>query len=319
MGYGIHAQGVLGIAFETTPGTYVAPTKSFPIISENLQYMQNTQWRRVIRGVADNVGAVSGFYNVQGEITMELMEDALPYFLQVSRNSVAKTGAGPYTYTTTPIHIAAGAITSSGLPKNSMSITVLRNGQYHGFLGCVVTSIEFAVSNGIPTMKFGILGLDEATQSSFSPTFLATSIPFAPGQYSIEIPTSTQVFDVDNFTWTMDDNGSPQFRLSNVRKPQFIQFGQRNVSLKMDRDFVDRTELDAFKALTSNSVSIVLTKSANAKVTLKMAAAIRDDYSIDGLNDQGSLQRASVSWQGTYDTSTSKSYELIVICSENIT
>ena len=49
MAVGIGAGGYVGIAFETTYGTYVPPTKYFPIKSENLKFMQDTYWRRVVQ------------------------------------------------------------------------------------------------------------------------------------------------------------------------------------------------------------------------------------------------------------------------------
>jgi hypothetical protein len=49
MTVGIAACGSIGIALEDVPGVYAAPTKFFPVLSESLQYQQETIWRRPIR------------------------------------------------------------------------------------------------------------------------------------------------------------------------------------------------------------------------------------------------------------------------------
>jgi hypothetical protein len=136
--------------------------------------------------------------------------------------------------------------------------------------------------------------------------------------YSIQVPTATQVFDTDGFTFSYDDNAAPQNRLANYRSPAFISFGERNVKIHLDRDFIDRTEYDTFKALTASSVTVNMANGSNSAVNLKAAAAIRDNYALGGLSGQGDLIRAGVDWVGIYDANTSKSFEIQVTTTENI-
>jgi Phage tail tube protein len=313
MAVDIGATGLMGIAFETVYGTYVAPTKYFPILSESLEYKQGTSPRRDIRGTADSLGGLKGYSMVEGDIEAFLFEDMIAYMLQVSRNTVVKTGAGPnYTYTTTPLH---GARTTT---KTSMSITIVRAGVVFGYTGCLVTGFELTVENSIPQMKYTIIGSDEAVQSAPTPTW-PTTTPFVAGQWSIEVPTSTPVTDTTDVKFEVNDNGTPQNRLASSTKAAFVAFGQREVTAELTRDFDGRTEYDAFKALTGASISIVCTKGANNKVTFKLPAAYREEYTVDGLSDQGSLIMAKAKWQGAYDTATSKSYEIVILNQENIT
>src|SRR5262245_24104327 len=174
----------------------------------------------------------------------------LPYFLHVSRSSVVKSGAaGNFVYTYTPANMA----TNSGLPKNGLSITIVRAGVVFGYVGCLVTGIEFSVDGAVPIVRFTIIGLDEANQTLPTPTWQTGTgdNPYGGNQWAIEIPTASAVFDVASFTFTVNDNGEPQFRLQNSTKARFIKFGEREVSLEVTRDFDGRTEYDAFKALTS--------------------------------------------------------------------
>ena len=311
MALGTHAQGFIGIAFETTWGTWVAPTRFFPIKSESLTYQQDTQKRRLIRGIADNSGHVAGFSYVSGDIEMELLEDVLPYFLHVSRNTVVKSGTGPWTYTCTPAHW--GAQDQLPATKKGMSIAVVKNGITFGYVGCVVSGITISQDGGIPTMKISVVGKNEATQTLPVYSGISTDAPFNTGQYAIEVPTASAVLDCENFEFSVNDSAEPQHRLSTDLTPQWIKWGQREVMLQMERDFNTRTEWDAFKALTSSSVTVKMTKSASASVAIKLANAVRDSHEIDGLSDQGSATKQRMTWEGDYDTATSKSYEIIVV------
>jgi len=312
----IMATGFAGIAFETTAGTYVAPTKFFPIISESLAYTQDQNWRRPIRGLADILGVVGGPSHVEGDIEMEFLSDVAPYFLYASRNTVVKTGTAPYTYTTTPIHGALPTASAAGKP--TLSITIVRDGAAFGYTGCVVSSQVYTTDNGVLKVTYTIQGRDEATQSVPTPTF-STETPFGHGLYTVSNPTGTPVLDVDTFSLQIEDNASGETRLSSTRAPQFVRFGERSVQLTMSRDFVDRTEYDTFKAYTSRSVTILASKAASNQVTFKVAGAIKDAYAISGLATQGDLVRADITYQGVYDTATSKAYEIIVTTpTENI-
>jgi hypothetical protein len=182
----------------------------------------------------------------------------------------------------------------------------------------IVSSYVIGVDNGVATFKASLVGIDEATQAT--PTLsLVNQTPFGPGQYSIEVPTATPVSDTDTFTFEVNDNADPQFRLRAVRTPAWIKYGEREVKLTLERDFLDRTELDAFKALTATSVTVKATKGAGESVAVKLAGGVRDEYTINGLTGQGDVERATVVWQGAYDAGTSKAYEIIVTTpTENI-
>lgn len=292
----------------STSGTYTAPTKFIPFMSESLTSVQSTIWRRPIRQSADIIGAVAGNFNVEGDISIEGMEDCMLYFLFASRFSVAKTGTTNYTYTFTP--------TAAAIPNKTLSITVVRNGIVFGFTGCVVSSQTFTVEDGILMHNLSIIGRDEAVQSAPTPTW-PTTVPFGAGQYSIEIPTATPVFDTDQFELSIDDSAEPQFRLKNTgRGAQFIKYGERSVTLSFERDFESRTDFDAFKALTAQAISVVASKGVNNKVTMNIPASIKDTYEVQN-SGQGDLVRASISYNGVIDAS-GESVEIIVLSQENI-
>lgn len=289
MGVAIGASGIVGIAHEVTAGTYLAPVKFFPIISENLEYTQATVWRRPIRNSPGLVGAVPGNSEIKGTIVMELLPDVLPYFLYVSRTTVVKTGAGPYQYVFTPVAIAT--------PARTMSISVKRNAEVLGYAGCVVGGFNISVgTNGILMVTFTIVGLTEATQAALTAVW-PTSVPFGQGMYTLEIPTATQVFDVDIFDFDVQDAAAPEFRLKNTNGgPSFVIFGESVGLIKLTRDFTTRADYDTFKALTSQSLHFNATNGASAIVDLVAPVAIKDTYTV-GLANQAGLIRAQIQYQ----------------------
>jgi hypothetical protein len=290
-------------------GVYAPPTKFIPFMSESLTSTQSTIWRRPIRQSADIIGAVPGNFNVAGDISIEGMEDCVVYFLFGSRMSIAKTGASPnFIYTCTP--------TANAIPNNTLSITVVRNGIVFGFTGCVVTSQTFTQNDGIFMYNMSIIGRDEAVQSLPTATW-PTTVPFGAGQWSIEIPTATPVFDTDTFEFTIDDGADPQFRLKNTtRGADFIKYGERALTMTMERDFLDRTDFDAFKALTSQTITITASKGVNNSISMNAPAAIKDTYEVTN-SGQGDLVRASLAYNGVID-GTGKSYQITLKTQENV-
>lgn len=291
-----------------TPGVYAAPTKYVPFMSESLTSTQATIWRRPIRQSADIIGAVSGNFNVAGEISGECLEDVAVYWLGASRTSVAKSGTTNFTYTYTP--------TAAAIPPRTLSITTVRNGIVFGFTGCVVSSNTFNVSDGIMHQNVKIVGRDEAVQSLPTATW-PTTVPFGAGQYSIEIPTATPVTDTDNFEFVVDDGAEPQFRLKSTgRGAQFIKYGERKVDLTFDRDFDTRTDFDAFKALTADTITITASKGANNSLSILSPVTIKNTYEVSN-SGQGDLVRASIKYVGVID-GTGKAYQLTVKTQENV-
>lgn len=291
------------------PGVYVAPTKFFPFMSESVTMEEQTVFRRPIRQSADIIGAVAGNQNPSGDLSMEALEDVVIYWLLSSRVAALKTGTTPnFTYTITP--------TSAGLPVVTLSLTVVRNGIVFGFVGITLSSFTFTVEDGLLMFNTNIIAFDEAVQSLPAPTW-PTTVPFGAGSYSIEIPTATQVLDTDTFEWTVEDNAEAQFRLKNTgRGAQFINFGERNSTMSLERDFTSRADFDAFKAVTAQSITITASKGANNSISLLAPVAIKDSYEVSN-SGQGDLVRASIQYQNVID-GTGKSWQIVLKCQEDL-
>jgi hypothetical protein len=98
----------------------------------------------------------------------------------------------------------------------------------------------------------------------------------------------------------MNDNAEAQYRLKNTGLgAQFVKFGERSVELSMTKDFLDRTEFDAFKILTAQSVRVKASKSASQSVQITLPVAVLDTYDISGLSGQADLIMAECKYVGT--------------------
>lgn len=313
MAIGVGASGIIGIAFETTVGTYAAPTKYISFNSESLKYIQAPVWRREIKGTADVTGHILGNVNTAGDLVFDCVADTLVYFLYSARATVVKTGTGPYVYNVTGNQAATVAA------GRTLSITIVRNGVVFGYVGCSVSSIKLGINNGGLLATVSLIGLDETVQSLPTAAF-TNQPPFGAGMYNIQIPTATQVFDMDTFEFTVNDNANPEFRLKNTgRGAQFIKYGQRDVTLTTARDFLNRTEYDAFKVMTAQSVTLKAIESASNEIDILIPVAERETYDISGLSGQATLIRAAVNYRGEYDATTGAAYKVTVTTTESIT
>lgn len=301
-------------AFPTTntaeaPGTYVAPTKFFPFNSESITSTNETIWRRPIRQSADIIGAVAGNYHTEGDLELESLEDVVIYFLWASRTTIVRTGTTPnWIYTITP--------TSAATANKTFSLTIVRNGIVFGYVGIVTSSFKFGIDSGLLTFGVTLMGTDEAVQSLPTPTW-PTTVPFGAGSYTVEVPTGSTVLDTDTFEFSVEDNAEAQFRLKSTgRGAQFIKYGERNSTLNMERDFESRTDYDAFKAVTSQSVTLTASKGANNSIAILAPVAIKDTFEVNN-GGQGDLVRATIAYQNIID-SAGKSWQITIKTQETI-
>ena len=299
MPVGIGAGGFVGLGLESTPGTYASPDKFFPIRSENLLWQQETNWRRVIRGTADVIGAVPGDGHVEGDIETEALEDVLPWFLAIARGTLTED-TGVYTFVPS----------NAAVPSRTASITVVRNDVVFGYTGIVVSSMSFTIDNGMLVSSFSLLGQEEEEQSAPTPTYDDTG-PFGAGTYNVQIPTGTTVEDTDNLTLEINDNGEVQNRLLDRRGAAFVSYGERDVSASVDRDFTSRAEYDSFKAYTAEELTIRTEKESDEFIQFLLRSSIKDSFDI-GLSGVGDLIRASTQYVATDTPAGDGSYEITV-------
>jgi hypothetical protein len=310
----LNAAGFLGVAQEAVYGTFVPATKFIPLRSETLETNQELIERRVIRGdTAGLVGIVKGNMHAAGDIEIEVLDDTILYVLLAGRTAVVKTGTTPnFTYTFTP--------GNSAMPPKSISITVVRGDQVFGFTGCIVGSMEFTMDSGMLICRTSVVGANEATAATPTPTW-GTTTPFGPGEYTMEIPTGTptalfESVDLGSYSLSIEDNATPEFRLRGDHGAEFARFGERSVSLSLQRDFLTRAEFDAYKAVTPQSINLLASHGVNNSINFLTPGVYKNSYAI-GLASQGDLTRATIEYTCTR-SGVSPEYTIVVKTQEDI-
>lgn len=252
---GLGGGGIVGIGLETTMGTYVAPSVYVPILSESFKYTEEKYYSPQIREETIVSDVQQGYYHIEGDIEMEVDPYFLPYFLYCSRHKITKTGAAtPWTYKFAPDSFAAADTAASGAVPRTASITIVRNGQVFGYVGCVAGGYSFTKDAGVDKVTFNMLGLAEATESLPTATWQDPDL-FSAAASAVYIdaagltPTfATPSVDHNGITLTANFNASAQNRIVRDRAATYIAFGETEATYETELDFVDRTEYDNFVA-----------------------------------------------------------------------
>jgi hypothetical protein len=308
--------GFLGVAFETTLGTYLAPTKFIPIRSESLADPEDKVWRTNIRGLAGRSGAVSGYYHAEGDIVFEVTSDVLPYFMYASRVTPTKTGvSAPFTYSFVPAHVAKSTTLATDKTKRkTLSILVDRGSQYMAYVGMSVSQLTFSLDNGLLVCTASMIGNGEIDQTVVTPTW-PTSIPFGPGKVTLEVPSGTPRSDADTFNVTINDNGTASNRLNGQRSAAYINWGEREITASFEHDFDTESDYNVFKNQTQQILKVIATNSGtNDQVTMLVNAAIEEAYTVN-LGSIGDVNRGGATFHGL-ETATG-GYTITILTTED--
>ena len=303
----VGASGILGVALETTSGTYLAPTVFIPFDSESLKWTQENVERRPIRNSPALLGIIKGPGYVEGDITFDCTPDLIIYFLYAARMSIVKTGTAPYTYTCTPTAVA--------VPTKTMSITIKRGSETSGYVGCVISKLNLKIEDGALKATVSVVGTGEATQTAPTVTW-PTSVPFGADSYTWQVGGAT-VFDTDTWEFEIDDSAEAQKRISNTLNAQFIAFAENKCTTKVERDFETRAEFDQFKAATSKALSMAASTGANNSITVVTPVSFVNSYEYN-LGGQGDLLRASIEYVNAINAA-GNNYTITIITTTNIT
>jgi hypothetical protein len=297
---GLGGGGKVGIAFETTMGTYVAPTIFVPVLSESLQYTEDKYYSEQIRQQTIVSDVKSSFYHVEGDIEMEVDPTNHPYWLYASRHTIAKTGAGPYEYKFTPSSAGSASTAAGATTPKTISITVVRNDVVFGYVGCVVGSFEYMVEDGVLRCTMNVLGMGEAVQSAPSPSWPAPDLLGADAhRVYLAASAVTPTFgaadvNFNGFTFRVNHNAEAQNRIRADRQASYISFGITEAEIESELDFLDRTDYDNMVNNTTRAIKLESTNggatfaAATSAIKLQGNRVSYDAYDI-GLEGMGDL------------------------------
>lgn len=311
---GLGAAGWININFEAVMGTYLDPSTAgslwVPILSESLAYTEDKYYSQQIRQQTIDSDVKSGYYHVEGDIVLEADVNYLPYFMHASRHLIAKSGAGPYTYTYTPSTAGSASTAASGNVARTLSCTVNRNGVGFGYAGCVVNTMEWTIEDGVLRVSLGMLGLSETDPVAMgSPAWVAASL-FGADAHSVYVAASAAVptfaaadTSFNGFTANFDYNGEAQNRINALRSAAYISFGKTDAGYTTELDFLTKTEYTNFKNAATRAVKLESLKGgatftlATEAVQIQFNRSAYDAYEV-GLGGMDELIMANVTGHG---------------------
>ena len=286
--------GHVGLAIESTHGTYAAPAVFAPVTSENLAENRNDPTRKAILGQAVTLGKVGGRSWVEGEITMEALPLQMVYMMAASRWTIVKAGAGPYTYTASDSALAH----QRAVDGKSLTITVDRAGIGFAYLGCQVASQRFFVEDGMPMVAYSIIGREQTEDYTPGAVTIPTEVPFGADDIALTIATLARC-DIDSLEFNFDDNGEARFNLCGAEGADYVKFGEFNGSASFEADFESKADYALWVARTTQEIQAVWTKDANQILDIEIHGGIYDTYEV-GLGAMGDQVRASAELMAVY-------------------
>jgi hypothetical protein len=269
---GLSGSGFIGLALESTKGTYVAPTVYVPILSEAFRYVEDRYFSPQIRQSTERSDVKQGYYHIEGDIEMEVDPNFLPYFLFCTRHTPS-FATGVYTFI--PSTAGATSTAASGMVQRTMSITTVRNGVAFGYSGCTAGSLRFFVDGGVLKLAINMMGESQSMPSLPTASWSAPNLFGADAHYirtdtSGTAPTfaGSPVADFNGFEFQANFNPSAENRIVANRGASYIAFHETEISLTTELDFVDATEYNNFIATTQKAIQF---ESLNGGATLAAA------------------------------------------------
>lgn len=305
---GLSGSGWMGWALEATKGTLVAPTVYIPIISESFRYVEDRYYSPQIREDTIVSDVKQGYYHIEGEVELEADCRFLPYLLHCTRHNIVKSGTGPWTYTYTPSDAGSTSTAASGDVQRTASVTIERNDVEFAYSGCTLGSLRFWLDGGILKLTANLIGEKDNASSGHTPTWFAPSL-FGADASEISTgasglaPVYTAVTDFNGFEWEANFNAAAQNRIRRDRSASYVSFGETEINLTTELDFINKTEYDLFVATTQKAVQLesliggATFAAATEAFRLQTFRAVYETYDL-GLSGLGDLIMAGVTMRG---------------------
>lgn len=302
---GLSGSGWLGLALETVKGTYVPPTVYVPIISESFRYVEDRYFSPQIREDTIVSDVKQGYYHIEGDFEMEIDVNFVPYLLFCTRHTPS-FATGVYSFV--PSDAGATSTAASGMVQRTASITIERNNIEFGYSGCTLGSLRVWLDGGVLKMGGTLVGEKDNTASGDTPTWAAPSLfgadatQIGVGASSIT-PTITPVFDFNGYEFEANFNAEAQNRIRRDRSASYVAFGETEITMTTELDFIDKTEYNAFVATTAKAVQIesliggASFAAATQAFRLTVYRGVYETYDL-GLSGLGDLIMAGVTMRG---------------------
>lgn len=304
---GLSGAGWMGLALESTKGTFVPATVFIPILSESFRYNEDRYFSPQIRQQVMTSDVAQGFYHIEGDIEIEADVNYLPYLLFCSRHTPS-FAAGVYSFV--PSTAGSTSTAASGMVQRTASITIVRNGIGFGYSGCTLGSLGFFVDGGVLKFRTTMFGeRDNVVAAPPTPTWLAASL-FGASSHSVFVDTSGTApafaspdVNFNGFEFTANHNPTAENRLVADRAATYVAFHETEISINTELDFISKTEYDNFVATTQKAFRLESLKggatfaTATEAVRVTVYRGVYETYDV-GLSGLADLIMAGVTIRG---------------------
>lgn len=283
---GLAAQ--LGVKAETTWGTFVAPTRFYPLISESLtEEIDRIESEGIVTGlrVLNSAQWAAGNVDVGGDIQTELYQQGMGALLKACFGAVSTSGAGPYTHTFTPGDLTDDHLSVQvGKPDGAGTV------QPFSFSGMKVTDWELSMeAGGLVTLSTSLVGKQLATSESLATASFGTgaATPFTFKHASATIAGGAA--NVKKLTIS-GSNGLDSDRrfIGSEYRAEPLEAELREYSGTVDLEFESLTQMNRFRNATE--VALVATISAGASASLTTTMNVRFDGATPEVDGRGIVQ-----------------------------
>lgn len=283
---GLAAQ--LGVKAETTWGTFVAPTRFYPLVGESLtEEIERIESEGIITGarLLRSEQWAAGNVDVGGDIQTELYQQGMGALLLACFGAVATTGSGPYTHTFTP-----GDLTDDHLSVQVGKPDVAGTVQPFSFSGMKVTDWELSIdAGGLVMLTASLLGKLLVTSESLATASYGTgaATPFTFKHASATIAGSAANIKKLSLKGSNGLDGDRRFIGSEYRAEP-LEAELREYSGTADLEFESLTQYNQFR--NASEVALVATISAGASASLTITMNVRFDGATPEVDGRGIVQ-----------------------------
>lgn len=283
---GLAAQ--LGVKAETTWGTFVAPTRFYPLISESLtEEIDRLESEGIIAGarVLRSEQWAEGNVDVGGDIQTELYQQGMGALLKACFGAVSTSGAGPYTHTFTP-----GDLTDDHLSVQVGIPDVAGAVQPFSFCGMKVTDWELSIdAGGLVMLTTSVVGKSLVTSEALASASFGTgaATPFTFKHASATVAGGAANIKKLSLKGSNGLDGDRRFIGSEFRVEP-LEADLREYTGTLDLEFESLTHYNRFR--NADEVALVATISAGAGASLTVTTNVRFDGSSPEVDGKGIVQ-----------------------------
>lgn len=268
MAIGSSIAGQLGFTAETTPGTRIAPTKWAEILSESL-----TMGRKTLRSQAiGGGGAFRRQYTLLGQepggqIAMEASAENIGNMLKLALGPPVTTGPVSTVYTHT-----FNWLLTNPLPTATVQVgrpDVGGTVRPFDFIGMMVSTWELGITpNEYVKMTYDMAGRRVDTAQTLATPTWPTLTSFSSISAVMSILGATQSFDSLSIKGDNKLDISDVVSGTNPGERRVRQAGGPSITGSFGSDFQDMTAFTAFQNGTVGALTLTLTASASAVLTM---------------------------------------------------